>query len=87
MPRYLVELPHTIEDCLPTLDEVLDSGPDELAKYEWGCKTGEHSAWTTLEAATIEDARARVPATLHSRARVVQLGTFTPEEILSYHRS
>jgi hypothetical protein len=86
MPRYLIELPHTAEECLPALDAVLEFGPDELAKYDWGCKVGEHSGWSSVEAPSAAQARRLVPDLLRRQARVVQLGRFTPEEILSYHQ-
>ena len=40
---YLIESPHTKEECLQALDDVLARGPEFLARFEWGCMSGDHT--------------------------------------------
>lgn len=85
MAQYLIETPHTREECLRALDETLAKGPDVLAKFEYGCMVGDHRGWATVEADSEAQARALVPSFLRPKAHVVQVGRFTPEQIRSYH--
>src|SRR6266536_2265553 len=80
MATYLIESPHTAEECLRAMDEVLAQGSDVLARYNWGCGAGVHSGWVTVEAATEVDARRTVPTFVRSKAHVVQVGRYTPEQ-------
>ncbi len=86
MARYLIESPHTPEECLQHLDEVLARGPDELAAYDWGCMVGDHTAWTVLEVDGKAAAQDRIPPFLRPKARVVELNKFTPEQVRSFHQ-
>ena len=86
MAQYLIESPHTKEECLQALDEVLAQGPELLAKFDWGCGADEHTGWATVEAASESAARNLVPSFLRSKARIVPVNKFTPEQIRSYHK-
>ncbi|KCZ71980.1 hypothetical protein ANME2D_01814, partial [Candidatus Methanoperedens nitroreducens] len=48
MARYMIEEPHTPEECLKALDETLAKGL--LDKAEFGCNAGVHTSWTIVEA-------------------------------------
>jgi hypothetical protein len=86
MPQYLIESPHTKEECLKALDETLAKGPDVLNRFEYGCMSGDHRGWATVEAGSENQAREYVPSFLRSKTRVVQVGRFTPEQIRSFHK-
>jgi|DewCreStandDraft_1066081.scaffolds.fasta_scaffold00391_23 hypothetical protein len=86
MARYLIESPHTPQECLQALDEVLAQGSEMLARYQWGCAAGEHTGWAIVEAGSKEEALRMVPALVRSKARIVALNTFTPEQIRSFHQ-
>jgi hypothetical protein len=82
---YLIESPHTKEECLQALDDVLARGPEFLAKFEWGCMSGEHTGWAVVEAGSEAAARSIVPVLVRSKARIVEVGKITPEQIKSFH--
>ena len=86
--RYLVESPHTPEECLRSLDEVLAMGRDRLAQCDFACAAGGvHTAWAIVDADSESAARNNwVPSFLRSKARIVEVGKFTPEQIESYHK-
>jgi hypothetical protein len=86
MERYFIESPHTAEECLHALDEILGMGPLALSKYEWGCMAGDHTGYAILEARSEAEAAANVPAFLRGKARVVKLNRFTPEQIRQFHQ-
>ena len=76
---YLIEAPHSPDECVQTMDEALARGPGFLAQFEWGCVEGEHTGWATVEADNESEARGMVPAVVRSRARVVRVGKATPD--------
>lgn len=85
MARYLLESPHTKEECLKAMDEILTEGPSILNKYEWGCAAGDHAGYALIEADNESAVRNMVPSFLRNKARIVKVGKFTPEQIKSLH--
>ena len=43
MARYLVELPHTKEDCLQALDSVVAFSNSLMDRIDWGCGGDVHT--------------------------------------------
>lgn len=86
MARYMIELPHKPEECLKALDEELAKGKDILDKFEFGCKAGDHTGYALVDANTRNDALNKyVPNFIQEKARIVEVGKFTPEMIKSFH--
>ena len=86
MARYLIESPHTPDECLTALDEVLDQGSDMLAKYDWGCMSGDHRGWAVVEAESDSGALEMVPSVVRGKAHVVPLNKFTAKDIAEAHQ-
>ncbi len=86
MERYHVESPHTPQECLRALDEILGKGSGVLAKYEWGCMSGDHTGYATLDARSESEAKEIIPEFLRGKARVVKLSKFTQEQIREFHK-
>jgi hypothetical protein len=86
MDRYHIESPHTPEECLRALDEILAKGSDVLARYEWGCMAGDHTGYVAIEASSEAEAKKTIPSFLAGKARVVKLNKFTPEQIREFHK-
>ena len=78
---YLIEAPHSPDECAQAMDEALAKGPRFLAQFDWGCVEGEHTGWATVEAGNESEARSMVPAVVRSKARVVRVGKVTPDLI------
>jgi hypothetical protein len=74
MDRYLVESPHTAEDCTKAKEEIQLAG--YLHHFEWGCEDGVHSAWAIIEAENREHARQIVPWMMRDKARIIKLVKF-----------
>jgi hypothetical protein len=81
--RFLIEVPHeaTTVACARVVEVFLKSGSHFLSRAEWGCKDGEHKAWMIVDVESKEDAGRIVPPAFRTQAKIVQLNTFTMEEI------
>lgn len=87
MLRYIVESPHTKEECLRALDEILAKSPETLKKFDWGCAEGDHTGYALIEAENEAKVRGMLPSFLKEKARVINVAKFTPEQIKSFHQA
>ena len=79
MDRYLIETPHTVQDCKMLVQEVYAMG--YLHHFDWGCMDGVHSGWAIIEAESEAQARLAVPAIVRGKARVIKLCKFSETSI------
>jgi len=84
MDRFLVETPHTDENCLDLLGLINAAG--YLSHFEWGCMNGVHSGWAMIEAENEAQARLVVPPLVRGQARVVKIVKFTPSMLNALHQ-
>jgi hypothetical protein len=82
MDRYLIETPHTDQDCHMLVDQIYAMG--YLYHFEWGCPDGVHCAWAIIEAESHAQALLTVPSLLRNKARVVKLTNFTSDSLSSH---
>ena len=80
MQRYLIETPHSAQDCKMLVDQVYAMG--YLNNFDWGCKAGVHSGWAIIEAENEADARLAVPSIVRGKARVIELTKFNRDPAL-----
>ncbi len=73
MAKYLVELNHDEHTCRPSVDDMLERGPEFLSHFDWGCDAGVHTAWGTFEASSEDEVRAQLPGSLQQRARIIKV--------------
>lgn len=83
MEKYLVESPHTTEDCGKVLKQIGAAG--YLTHIDWGCKDGVHCGWVVLEAESPAQAMMVVPTLAREKARVVRLNKFNAEDVRPWH--
>ena len=74
MDRFLVESPHTTQDCKLAVKLVQSMG--YLNNFDWGCKDGVHTGWAVIEAENAAQALGVVPAIVRNKARAVKLNKF-----------
>lgn len=84
MQRYLIETPHTAQDCSRLVEQVYAMG--YLYNFDWGCKVGVHTGWAIIEAEDEAQAYLAVPPLVRRKARVIELTKFTGDH-LSTHES
>jgi len=87
MSEYLVISPHTVQECMTAMNEVADLGKDVLAKYEWGCMSGDHTAYIKVQAENEAEALKTVPTSIRGKARAIKMTRFTPEDVQKFHQS
>jgi hypothetical protein len=85
MARFLLTCPHTPEDCVPDVDSILGHSKELLARFDWGCKGGEHVGWVVVEAADEATAKRMLPVTIRNKATACVINKFTPEEVTGWH--
>lgn len=85
--KYLIETPHTKEECLKELDGILAEGRDVLNKFYWGCGTGDHTGYAIVDGANEADVRKLVPGFIRNKAKIVEISQFSPEQIRSFHKA
>ena len=78
--HYLVISTHDPDQCIHTLDQFADAGKS-LKTFDFGCKSGDHTAYAILPAASEEDARNTLPPPMRAAARVIRLDRFTSDQI------
>jgi hypothetical protein len=84
MNKYLVESPHSADECLHVLDEVMVTG--YITHYDWGCEAGVHTGWVIIEADSEQQALMSVPTLVRHKARAIRLNKFNPEVIQEFHK-
>jgi hypothetical protein len=84
MKEYLVTVPHTAAECVNVLEDFRSNSA--LSKFEFGCKSGDHTAYRMVSARSAEEALALVPPKERSRAKAVELHKFTIEELGQLHK-
>jgi hypothetical protein len=84
MERYLIETPHTKEECLALLKEVKAQG--YLRHFDWGCGSRVHTGWAIIEAEDDAQASLAIPPLVRSKARVVKLSKYDAASIESFER-
>ena len=85
MAKYVIEAPHTPEECLKALDETLAKGPELLDKFVWGCMQGVHTGYAYIDAKNKEEVSAMLPKSMQTKVEITEVSKVTPEQIKSYH--
>ena len=83
MHRYLIILPHTMEDCMRAIKQIEAIGM--ITYFDWGCKDDDHTGYVVLEADSKPEALMVVPSSLRAKARAIKLIKFSPEDVQAMH--
>ncbi len=83
MPTFLIESPHTTEECARAIKHILATG--YITHFQWACLDGEHTGYLIIEAKDKSEALMLVPSFVRNKARVLELTQFTPEQVKAMH--
>jgi ABC-type amino acid transport substrate-binding protein len=83
---YYVQSTHTPEQCLKTLDDMKGKGDAFLSKFEFGCMSGDHTAYAFLAGTSEADVRQMLPKDLQANAKIQKVDKFTPDQIEKLHK-
>lgn len=84
LATFLIESPHTEEECLAVMDEVNKS--KQLSSWDWGCMAGNHTAYRIVHAADETAALAMVPANVREKAHAYKLTKMSPAQLEMAHK-
>lgn len=85
--KYLIQSPHTKQECLRELDEISAKGQKTLGQFFWGCGQGDHTGYAIVDAKSAGEARGLVPEFIREKASIIELVQFSPEQIKSLHKA
>jgi hypothetical protein len=84
--KYMVIVSHTPEQCLTQLDEISAKGADLLNKFEWGCKSGDHTGYALIESESESAVKNMLPIDAHKNMKIVKVDRFTQEDLAAIHK-
>jgi hypothetical protein len=84
MQMFLIESPHSAEECMAVMDEV--SKNKSLTAWDWGCMSGNHTAYRMVKAKDEAAALAMVPENVRAKAHAYQIGKMTPAMLATAHK-
>lgn len=84
MAKFLIEVPHGSDkkDCYVAIEIFLKTGSHFLTHADWGCLDGDHKAWIIVDVENKQDALFIVPPAFRAKAKIVQLTTFTAQDLI-----
>ncbi len=84
--KYFVKVTHTPEQCLSTLDELSKSDSKLISKFQWACKSGDHTGYAILEGDSESGVLNTLPSSVRVTAKVQKVDIFTREQIEAMHK-
>jgi hypothetical protein len=85
VPQYVIEAPHTEQNCVRTLKYIAAYSAHILNRSWFGCMDGVHVGWVTVEADSKPEALNVIPPPERRDARVTEVRRFTREELDALH--
>jgi len=90
MPKFYIEIPHEAEEiaCLRAIKVLQETGSHFLTHASYGCLDGDHTARLFIDVDNKHDAQMVVPRAYREKARVLEMTSFSPEEVdrlLTFH--
>lgn len=76
MAQFMIEFPHTDDQCERLLSETEQSG--DLPDMYYGCAAGRHTAWAVVRAADEDAARNMVPDPLRADVNITPVAQGNP---------
>jgi hypothetical protein len=71
---------------MQSLDQMKSKGDELLSKFEYGCMSGDHTAYGFLKGKSVESVKSMLPATELANAKVVKVKKLTTAEIEQMHK-
>ena len=81
---FLIESPHTPEECLAVMDAT--NKAKELGKWQWGCMSGNHTAYRIVDAKDEAAALAMVPENVRAKAKAYKITKMDSKTLEAAHK-
>ncbi|MHB0999784.1 MAG: hypothetical protein ACYC27_11125 [Armatimonadota bacterium] len=83
MAKFMIELPHSRDDCADMLMNIAERSPEFMGGANWGCISGNHTGWGIVEADNIAQVRDLLPDDLRDTASITEINQYTADEVKS----
>jgi hypothetical protein len=87
VPQYLIEAPHTEQNCIRTLKYIAAYSTHILSRSWFGCMDDVHVGWVAVEADSKPEALNVIPPPERPDACVTEVRRFTQAELEAFHES
>lgn len=85
MAAYMIELTHTPDMCLETLDRMAEKESGILDRTWWGCMDENHTGWAIVQADSKEQVVQRVRAANLEEVEITEVSRLTVKDIRKLH--
>jgi len=82
---YFVQVPHTHEQCMNTMNEMKEKGDAYLSKFWFGCMSGDHTVYSILKGTSEDEVRKMLPKNEQKSAKIVKVDKFTIAQLEKMH--
>lgn len=88
MALYLIESPHTEEECATAGEQFIKNSRarEILDNTYWACSSGRHVAWTLIDVSNEAEARALVPEPVRSQIVATPVEVYTYDQMMQVHQ-
>jgi hypothetical protein len=86
MSDFFVMVPHTQEQCLQSLDQMKAKGDELLSKFEYGCVSGDHTAYGFIKGSSEESVKKMLPASEQPKAKITKVKKLSVADIEKLHK-
>ncbi len=83
---YYVQITHTPSQCLNMLNDMKTKGDSFLSKFEFGCMSGDHTAYGFLQGKSGSDVRMMLPKEEQTTAKIQKVDRLTADQITKLHK-
>jgi hypothetical protein len=83
---YYVQITHTPSQCLNMLTDMKGKGDSFLSKFEFGCMSGDHTAYGFVQGKSESDVRMMLPKEEQATAKIQKVDRLTADQITKLHK-
>jgi len=81
MAKFLIEFPHTTEDCIYTLHDLAKESPDIYSRIDWACMVDKNTGWGFIEAENVAEVKSLLPPDLQEKAAITLVTPYNEADI------
>ena len=83
---YMVQVPHTKEQCEKIQNEIKEKGPSVMMRFEWGCASGEHIGFARMAGPTADAVKAQLPEGVQKIAKITKVDRPSNNQMEQMHK-
>jgi hypothetical protein len=86
MNTYFVQMPHNPDQCMNMMTEMKGKGDAFLSKFEFGCMSGNHTAYAFLEGTSEDNVKQMLPKEAQATAKISKVDKLNAKQIEDMHK-